>query len=197
MTAPDGGNLYEYFNGVLRNKFGIQDATELDAVEATLTGVRIIQLERAHPISGHFDLVHLQSIHHFIFQDIYTWAGELRQTDIIKGASRFAHFRFLESSAQKLFTDLAAEHYLRGLPMDQFAVRAAYHLGELNALHPFREGNGRAQRLFLAALATAAGYDLAWERVTADQMIEASSRSLLAAENSGLEAIFHDIIAPL
>ena len=75
-------------------------------------------------------------------------------------------------------------------------TRAAYYLGELNALHPFREGNGRAQRMFLSALARAAGFDLAWERVTAKEMVEASIRSLFSADNSGFERILRDIISP-
>ena len=81
--------------------------------------------------------------------------------------------------------------------VDQFVVRAAYYLGELNALHPFREGNGRTQRSFLSLLARAVGYDLAWERVAADQMIEASIQSLFRADNSGFERILADITAPL
>jgi cell filamentation protein, protein adenylyltransferase len=67
----------------------------------------------------------------------------------------------------------------------------------LNALHPFREGNGRTQRIFLSLLARVAGFDLAWERVAADEMIEASIQSLFRADNSGFERILTDIIAPL
>jgi cell filamentation protein len=90
----DEGNRYEYPNGVLRNRLGIQDADDLKQVEATYTALRIGELE-AHPLPGQFDLDYLEALHHAIFQDVYAWAGELRQVDISKGASRFAHFAFL------------------------------------------------------------------------------------------------------
>lgn len=196
MSAPDGGNRYEYPNGVLRNLLGITDAEALNRVEATYAAIRAAELFE-HPISGRFDFDHLCAIHRSIFQDIYEWAGEPRQVDIIKGSSRFAHFRFIESSAKTIFDTLAAEQYLRGLPGEEFAARAAYHLGELNALHPFREGNGRAQRMFLSALARSAGFDLAWERISAEEMTEASIRSLFAADNAGFERILRNIILPL
>ena len=141
MNPSDGGNLYEYPNGVLRNKLDIRDAEQLKQVEAALTALRILQLH-AQPLTGRFDLDHLKAIHAFIFQDIYTCAGELRQVDIIKDASRFAHFALLEDQANRLFASLAQENYLQGLSLEQFATRAAYYLGELNVLHPFREGNG-------------------------------------------------------
>jgi cell filamentation protein len=151
MSSFDGGNLYEYPNDVLRNKFSIMDAEELKRVEATLTAIRIAQLDE-HPIPGRFDLDHLKAIHHHIFQDVYEWAGELRRVDISKESSWFAHFAFIESNANALLPDFAREHHLRGLPADQFTARAAYYLGELNTLHPFRDGNGRTQRAFLSAL---------------------------------------------
>ncbi len=78
------GNQYEYPNGVLRNILGITDEAALQRVEATLTAIRLAELE-AQPLPGAFDLDHLKAIHRYIFQDIYTWAGELRQVDISKG----------------------------------------------------------------------------------------------------------------
>ena len=196
MSESGAGDRYEYPNGVLRNRLGITDAEELNRIEAALTLLRLGQLEE-QPVPGQFDLSHLRAIHRHIFQDVYEWAGELREVDIVKDNSRFAHFRFLESSARELFDRLAQERHLRGLIVDQFVVRAAYYLGELNALHPFREGNGRTQRSFLSLLARAVGYDLAWERVAADEMIEASIQSLFRADNSGFERILTDIIAAL
>lgn len=196
MSSSVGGNLYEYPNGVLRNKFSIMDAEELKRVEATLTAIRIAQFDE-HPIPGRFDLDHLKAIHHHIFQDVYEWAGELRRVDISKESSWFAHFAFIESNANALVADFAGEHYLRGLPADQFTARAAYYLGELNALHPFREGNGRTQRAFLSALAREAGYQLAWERVSPESMVAASVLSLFRGDNSGFERILQDITAPL
>lgn len=192
----DDGNRYEYPNGVLRNKLGIRDAEDLKRVEATYTALRIAELD-LHPLPGRFDLDHLQAIHRHIFQDVYMWAGELRQVDISKGASRFAHFAFLEDQANLLFTRLAQERWLRDLPPERFTTQAAYYLGELNALHPFREGNGRTQRAFLSALACDAGFRFRWERISSERIVEASVLSLFRADNSGFERIFQEIVEPL
>jgi len=147
MSASSGGNFYEYPNGVLRNKLGITDAVGLHQIEATAVSIRLLELS-VHPLPGQFDLDHLKAIHRYLFQDIYDWAGELRQVDISRGSSYFAHFGYIFSNATSLFTRLAQEQTLLGLPPDQFARRAAYYLGEINVLHPFREGNGRTQRVF-------------------------------------------------
>ena len=196
MSPSDGGNLYEYQNGVLRNKLDIRDAEQLKQVEAALTALRILQLY-AQPLTGRFNLDHLKAIHAFIFQDVYTWAGELRQVDIIKDASRFAHFAFLEGQADRLFTNLSQENYLRGLTLEQFATRAAYFLGELNVLHPFREGNGRTQRMFISALARKVSFLIDWTTVSEEQMKSASILSLFRADNSELEAILLSALSPL
>jgi cell filamentation protein len=141
VSSTAGRNRYEYPNGVLRNKFGITDGTQLAQVEASYTLLRIAELAN-QPIAGPFDLARLQTIHRYLFQDVYDWAGEIRQVEISKGNSQFAYVAYILSNAQKLFAQLAQEHDLRGLPDDQFARRAAYYLGEINVLHPFREGNG-------------------------------------------------------
>ena len=65
-------------------------------------------------------------------------------------------------------------------------VRAGYFLGEINAVHPFRDGNGRAQREFLRQLAKRNGFTLNWSRVTRDQMSAASMASFLKGDNTGL-----------
>jgi cell filamentation protein len=89
----------------------------------------------------------LRAIHFHIFQDIYCWAGELRTVDISKGSTRFANISRIEPEADKLFRLLEQENHLIGLPREQFLTRLAHYYGELNVIHPFRDGNGRAQRL--------------------------------------------------
>lgn len=183
------GNVYEYANGVLRNNYHIRDAATLASVEATVTGLRIIQLAQTL-LPGNFDLDHLKAIHFFIFQDIYAWAGQLRTVDIGKGAGQFAHYGFLINNANPLFARLRQESLLQGLSSLQFIPRIAYYFGEVNALHPFCEGNGRTQRMFFFFLAKLAGFSLDWQRISANQMIDASEASLLRADNQGFEQIF-------
>ena len=190
------GARYEYPNGVLRNRLAIQDAYQLASIEAALTGLRVAELDQAG-LPGRFDLTHLQAIHHFIFQDVYEWAGEIRTVDIGKGPGQFAHVAFLVPSATKMFEKLAQEQYLHGLPISRFVERAAYYFGEVNALHPFREGNGRAQRMFFFFLAQRCSFFLDWPLITQQEMIDASSASLLRGDNHLIEHLLLRIIAPL
>lgn len=86
--------------------------------------------------------------------------------------------QYIESSAAVIFNELRGEGFMRGLNRDAFTGRFAYYLGEVNALHPFREGNGRAQRAFFGQLAHAAGYALTWQHLDPARNIEASAASL-------------------
>ena len=126
----------------------------------------------------------MKAIHRYIFQDVYEWAGQFRTVNISKGGQLFGLATFLEPSLQQIVTKLAAENHLVELDADIFAVRAAYFLGELNAAHPFREGNGRAQREFIRELGLKAGHYIDWRATTADEMIEASQVSHLRGESS-------------
>jgi len=126
------------------------------------------------PVRGSFDLVHLQRIHHAIFQDVYEWAGQLRSVDISKGFMRFASAAYLQEGATDIFGQLALDNYLRGLSEKEFAKSAASYLSDVNALHPFREGNGRAQREFFRELALKAGYAIDWSVTTDKKMVNAS-----------------------
>jgi cell filamentation protein len=76
-----------------------------------------------------------------------------------------------------VFRQLGSENYLAGYNPSAFSERAAYYLGELNALHPFREGNGRAQREFISHLARVNGYSIAWENIAQAEMLGASIQS--------------------
>jgi fido (protein-threonine AMPylation protein) len=81
----------------------------------------------------------------------------------------------IESSAAVIFRELRDEACLRGLDRGMFVGRLAYYLGEVNTLHPFREGNGRAQRTFFGQLARDAGFTLAWQHLDPVRNVEASA----------------------
>jgi fido (protein-threonine AMPylation protein) len=171
------------------------DAATLEKAEAALVAARSYELLQT-PLEGCFDLAQLQAIHRHLFQDLYEWAGELRTVDISKGGQRFAHRAHLARSATPIFQQLAKENYLAGLDPVAFSDRAAHYLGELNALHPFREGNGRAQREFVSQLAHAAGYYLAWENVKLPDMLQASIESF-QGDTSKLVALIRENLSLL
>lgn len=163
---------------VLKNKMDYQDNDLLKSFETIMTGVRIAELQ-ANPITGNFDLKHLQEIHKYIFQDVYPFAGKLREENIAKGSFQFAHASFLKDQATELFKQLKDENTLKGLKIDEFSNRAAHYMAEINVIHPFREGNGRTQREFIRCLALSNGYSLEWEREKKEAVFNASVKSVL------------------
>jgi cell filamentation protein len=145
---------------VLVNCFGIKDHKALAEQERLITGVKIVELDSLM-IPGDYDLAHLCSFHKFIFGDIYPWAGKPRTKSFIsKGKSLFCAPEYIVSYAHDLFTKLKSEHCLAGLDKDRFIKRITFFIAEINALHPFREGNGRAQRAYANQLARNAGWEL-------------------------------------
>ena len=136
--------------GVLHNKLGLRTAGDLEAAEREITHAALIFLGES-PVPPSYDLRHLCAIHRRIFGDIYDWAGQLRTVAIAKG-TWFCLPQYIESAAAEVFQALHGEGLLRGLPQDAFTERLTYYLGEVNAVHPFREGNGRAQRAFFEQL---------------------------------------------
>ncbi|WP_059052050.1 Fic/DOC family protein [Paenibacillus senegalimassiliensis] len=180
-------------SNVLINKLGITDAQKLHIAEREITSLRMAQA-KLRVIPGQFDLNHLRAIHKCIFGDVYEWAGEIRRVNIAKG-NMFCNYSYISSNADSLFIQLKKENDLRGTSIDEAALRLAYYLSEINALHPFREGNGRVQRLFIDYLAEQAGYSLDISQVTSKQMIEASAASFLC-DYAKMEAMFRAIIGP-
>jgi cell filamentation protein len=158
--------------GILRNKLGFSTAGDLEAAEREIAHAALIWL-RESPVQATYDLSHLCAIHRRIFADIYDWAGRVRSVTIAKG-SMFCLPQFIEQTAAEISRQLRQEKYLRGLARDAFIDRVTYYLGEINAVHPFREGNGRTQRAFFEQLAADAGYTLAWQHLDADRNVMAS-----------------------
>lgn len=174
-------------SNVLKNKMEIRDMEQLHEMERKLTMLRILEL-LDKPVKGAFDLKHLQAIHAYIFQDVYDWAGKLRKIDIAKG-NMFCNVMFLSRQAEEIFGKLKTEDYLHGLDENDVAVRLAYYFSEINALHPFREGNGRSQREFIRCLALHNGYVINFANASKDEMLEASRESFLC-EYGGMERLF-------
>jgi cell filamentation protein len=163
---------------VLKNRAGLRSQRDLDFFEEEATAQRFVE---PLPV-GKLDLRHLRAIHRHLFQDVYAWAGSLRTVRISKGGSAFCYPENLERELGRLFADLASRKNFSGLDADAFAERAAHFLAELNAIHPFREGNGRTQLSFLAVLANQAGHPLALERFNPRVMLDATVTSFGGSE---------------
>ena len=160
---------------VLKNSLGIHDASELDYVEREFTTVRMNQPAP----TGQFDLAHLKAIHHHLFQDVYDWAGQLRTVEISKGGSKFQFRRFIETGMADIHRRLVERRFLQGLTAWDFADGAGEIIGDINHVHPFREGNGRTQMIYLRQLGAQAGHRIDLTRIGKDAWMDASRHAHL------------------
>jgi cell filamentation protein len=178
-------------HGILRNRLGITRKEDLATAEADITRFRLAQLHR-RPLPGHYDLAHLQAIHKWIFGDIYDWAGEIRTVSIGKGAL-FCLPQHIVPAADELFGRLHRDGFLRGLGHDEFVDKLAELFADMNALHPFREGNGRSMRAFLAQLARDAGHRIRWTAMDREANV-AASWAARRGDNTLLRAMLDDLV---
>ncbi len=178
----------------LRNKLNITNSEELSIAEMEYTSLTIAEVKE-NPIKGDFNLKDLQDIHRHIFRDIYDWAGELRTVNISKG-NPFCNCIYIELEAERIFSDLRKENYLIGVPKLNICGKLAYYLGEINVLHPFREGNGRAQRVMIEYLAKVAGYTIDFSNISDIEIIEASIDAF-NCDYDKMTRIFRKIIKPI
>ena len=190
MSRYDADDVYCIpGTAVLKNKAGITDQEQLDEFEGDFTAIRLLELTQ-NPVEGSFDLAHLCKIHEYLFQDVYEWAGEVRTVDIIRGGSRFCNVRHIQSYSNTVFSALAAEKYLVNLEPKVFANRLAHYLSEINAIHPFREGNGRVQRLFISQLAKQTGYSLDYSALDQAELYPVMQESFLGNVKPLADLIF-------
>ncbi|MFN2381478.1 MAG: putative adenosine monophosphate-protein transferase Fic [Guyparkeria sp.] len=161
---------------VLVNRLNITDAVELNQVEAEITALRARTLT---PQFERFDAVRFRDIHYYLFRDLYDWAEEYRTIDISKGQTRFCAAPRIGQELDRLLAELEQAEWLCGLAFDQFVPRVADFYCEINVVHPFREGNGRAERLLFEELIVNSGFDIDWSRVDADAWVKANQAGFL------------------
>ena len=179
---------------VLQNKQGIRDPEALLLAEREITSLKLLML-RTKPLRGQYGFPHLRAIHRFIFGDIYDWAGSIRRGEFLaKGASIFCLGRHIPKNAERIFSALAKENKLRNLSRETFIHRLAHYMSEVNALHPFREGNGRAAREYFRQLSKSAGYDLDFGETTAGELL-AADITAFHGDNVSLVTILEKAVA--
>lgn len=174
---------------VLRNKFDIDVATELEVTEREYSTFRI---EQGCP-AGDFDLDHLKAIHGHIFQDVYPWAGELRTVELRKPGSQFMFRQFIETGMADVHRRVVASDYLKGTSPSDFSDKAGEIIGDINHIHPFREGNGRTQLQYLSQLADQAGHKIDLGKLEPRAWIEASVKAN-EGDYTGMRDCIHDAL---
>ena len=191
----DEKGIYCYQNSdVLINKLNIQDEETFYKVERLYSGLRQSEL-LDKPIEGNLDFEHLKAIHFYLFQDLFFWAGKVRTVAIAKG-NLFCLPQYIESYAKGIFANLKRDNYFQSIPKEDFISCVTNLLADINALHPFREGNGRTQREFIRYIGLKSGYGFDWSKISAEENIVASFESV-NGNNDKLRAIISKIIYSL
>jgi len=155
---------------ILRNKLGIKDAVAFEKAERLI----VTESQTEGVPTGDFDLAHLQAIHRHLFQNWYDWAGEIRTVEIKKGGHQFMFRQYIENGMADVHRRITAADYFKGTSEAVFADEAGRIMGDVNYVHPFREGNGRTQLLYLEQLSATAGHALNLRHIDGDAWIEAS-----------------------
>lgn len=174
---PRNSNYCYKDSNVLKNKFDVRDLKKLEEIEKIIVSSKSIELRNMSDI-GEFDIKHLILIHKFLFGDIYDFAGKFRNENISKGSFRFAEWKYIEEQLNVLLNQLKKENYLEDLEKTKLIERLAYYMAEMNVLHPFREGNGRAIREFIRELAVKNGYDIDFENYKSKELLDAMIKSV-------------------
>lgn len=182
-------------SNTLINKLNITNAETLQHAEIEHTSNRLFELQN-NSMKGNFDFKHLCKIHHHIFQDLYEWAGKPRTVNIGKG-NLFCLVQNIDYYANSIFERYYKDCMAAGNDKDRFIQVFADHYADLNALHPFREGNGRSQREFARQLCLKCGYVFDLTKTKHEVMLSASILSFDKGDNSGLENIFKNTVIPI
>ena len=162
---------------VLINKLDIRSQEELDNVEQTITAINAAEIEELQEFVN-VDFNYYKNLHYRIFGDLYEWAGKVREINISKKTTYFCRYDDIEPLAEKCFARLKKMNFFADLPFDKFIEELTELYCTLNFYHPFREGNGRVQRLFLTLLIRNAGYDINFADIDADELMVATIKSV-------------------
>ncbi len=172
---------------VLKNIPGIREQSALEAYELVMARQRA---RDALP-SGRFSVTHYRAVHRHLFQDVYSWAGEFRTIRLSKVGSSFCYPENIAREIKALFETIRGKRLLKGLERGSFALEAASFLATLNAIHPFREGNGRTQLAFMVLLADWAGHPFDVSTLQAEAFLAAMIASFKGDEKALVHQILH------
>lgn len=192
---------------VLKNRWGIETHSELRVKEYRATAVRMLEIAEGDGPQGNFDKAHLKAIHGYIFQDVYEWAGHTRnETPIVdgehvepigglsKGSTSFLPGSRIEMGLEEALKPIRDPQTLRDATPEQFAERAGQVLAELNYVHPFREGNGRAQEAFISELGRQYGHEIDFSVISKPRMIEASIETTNDPSSHAMKHVVQDAL---
>lgn len=178
---------------VLVNRLGLTDQQELEQAERLYVNARLLD---AHSVPQTFDYVHFRALHFHMFQDVYPWAGQERTVFMKKNTSVFAHPIHIGHMAVRTFAELRDSLLKNRSGMYGLAEILGHFINEMNALHPFREGNGRHLRAFLQQLVENMGCTLDATALDRDRWIDAAIVGLDGDERPMAKLVAEIVISP-
>lgn len=179
---------------VLRNKLdGVRTADQLAYIEGTITVGRAMILKEDPIRPATFDLRHLRAIHHALFQDVYPWAGEIRTVGMSKSGVQFTPTERIADTVDAVGRFLASNDHFRGGDKTDVVSALSVGYGIVNAAHPFREGNGRTQRIFWDEFAREAGHYIDWQQIRGRQN-DVASHKARTGDMDALPAMFAKVV---
>jgi cell filamentation protein len=176
---------------VLINKLNIRDQILLDEVETTIVAAKTAMWD-SEPLLHTFDFEHYRGIHAFLFEEIYDWSGQIRAVDISKNGTRFCIVEDIDKQARLIFARLHKYELFTNLERGEFLSQIVDFYCSTNILHPFRDGNGRTQRIFIAQLIRNAGYDFDFADIDGDLLMIATIQAA-----NGVVDFLNDIFSKL
>lgn len=171
---------------VLKNLLDLRDESSLADAERDLSMIAARAIDFVPPP---YDLPYLKQIHRRLLGKVYPWAGEVRTVDIRKAGTRFCVASRIEPEAAKQFEGMRRQGWFEGLSRVELIRHIAESFGDLNVIHPFREGNGRAQRVLFEQMIVNAGFEISWDSVDPEEWI-AANVAAFEVDYTYLEAIF-------
>ncbi|MBC6992166.1 MULTISPECIES: Fic/DOC family protein [unclassified Hymenobacter] len=210
------GDRFSDENGVRINRLGITDSQQLAQAETDSSLLRLQRLNMQGGIpGGRYDHAHLKQVHEKLFEGVYQWAGETRADREFQGhkptyvtgfkeTMTYAPYKEIEPRLNAIGEQLGKENYLKGLPEEKFAERAAYYLDQYNHAHAFRDGNGRTLQATFVQLGKEAGYQVDFARIDPATLNRARDLAMVrphapqeAEKNlQALKAMFEQVISP-
>lgn len=158
---------------VLINKLGITDEAVLKDNESFITSTIAAELI-CQPLKREFDFDDYKAIHYELFSELYEWAGMVRTINLSKTTTVFAAPEQIEKLGTMIFDRLKKMNYFNGLSKSEYVMEIADLYSTLNMLHPFREGNGRAQRIFFMQLIQNNGYNIDYSELNSNFLMISS-----------------------
>lgn len=169
---------YTYKNSsVLKNKLNITTEEKLKEYETKMVALKLASIDKAD-FKRTYDEEHLKAIHKYLFEDVYDFAGQYRLENITKDNFIFSQYQYIDENIKEVFKKTNIQS-LEDLPFEKLIIKLSDFMTDLNVLHPFREGNGRATREFIREFLDKLGFEINWFEIDYNDILRASMLAVI------------------